>query len=1008
MEPSEKINDYRQKAHQNLLSKVSSKQKSLQKDGIITPKSTNCGCGCGKKKCSKTVKGDLKVCGDAEIKGNLSVDGQLSVCKESSFESTFGTDFITETIVTSSCANKFHGWWAKVDKGTIDGFGSDFNTGISIFSDNIDTYIFIDTTVTPIKVTTWGGNGKDVRSPNPNYEQADRPFYYQKDENTLLSILPVDPGDNYTLLFGNAYDSLMIQPNGLMVATSDQGTPSVLTNTIRPTVSAIDGPLYGTYQKISALQLPQPMPMYDDLDYRPTDFTLPTNLFKYIFHHYLYHAIARGGEGGNPSDNWNPDFVGFYEANQIFEQYITTGKTYTSKIVKTGTTKNGSGMTNIYTDSFHFAPPGSTVEVSGFGGGWTSANNTYVNGASSHCYAGVPNPNPLFVDVQSADNVGTGSWLHHFYLDLDSSAYPQYSANSGYPNYADGSASPALWGNQDASISVTHRIYDDMEYHLFVAAVMAFFYDVFKVSQHTNLSGWADTSRLKFLIDTWTNLQQLLTANNAVIELFRTRTARFDCAYLFQNGAIKLFNYNPNPKPLPVYPWNFNDAYGMLPTPGSIYDYNVDAQNYLVGVSNLYYTLDGVPYKPQHTIIGQDFGYKNLSGNNNGGSYFISTVAPMNFANISAGNPDPNVWSLIGIDFDISPDIAANSLFFGFVNPLLTNGKKIGYIYMQDELRVDGFLQMIFLNFTKAEDQDSPRASLEGYARVWAPMMQYLNTQHPNGPGLDSIIFDDRSNAGGLQSQNFVVASLFGGKRKVYDGAVSFWRDNGRRLPQKYVEDLGLDSYNNLWSLWNEQVRYIYSDQTELRYGSNSVFKNGKVIILHSSAGASSGDSILYSNWLGENNDGDLGNSVTAKIIGSADGRQKGGPIISSNPDLPLQKYSERLYDANGNPVSALPRLRTDFPNGGYPVEHNGLKITIQNPEIAMTPAPTVTGLAGNNPLPEDFEHTYYIGFGFMQPYPYAPLPGWSTLHGTDQPDPNNNTTWRDPWLEQAILDAQL
>jgi hypothetical protein len=198
----------------------------------------------------------------------------------------------------------------------------------------------------------------------------------------------------------------------------------------------------------------------------------------------------------------------------------------------------------------------------------------------------------------------------------------------------------------------------------------------------------------------------------------------------------------------------------------------------------------------------------------------------------------------------------------------------------------------------------------------------------------------------------------------------------------------------------------MYADQTAMRYGSDAVFSGGKVVVLHNEEAASAGDQILTSCWLGENNDKQLGANTQAVFIGSADGRLKGGTWFGFSDCMPLQKYSERLQDSSGNPVSAIPRMRIDIPFVSYVTSFNGHKITQQTPDLAIDPAPTLKGGSGGNPLPEEYEQTVYVDFGFMFPHPDSPLPGWVALHGTAQPDPNDNTTWRDRWLEQAILEA--
>lgn len=926
------------------------------------------------------------------VKDTLVVEGTLDIVTENTFTLTTDLDGQTSQIVSTPTANPFHGWWAKENKSIMGGLGDDFVLYTQIGSDDIDAIIFIDTTQDPIVVTTMGGTGKHFRSPQPN-EVASRPTYTQVDATSLVSTLVANPGDPYTELFGNTYPTLKLQSDGSIFACTDAGTATSFGN-IGPTVGT-DYIFTGIYKKRSALDLPAPFPRYDQLDYLSTDYTRPTQLARYIFDRLLYHGIARGGERSSAT-NWNPDFVGFQEAEALFTQYLTTGKTYTSNIIKTRTTKNGSGMTNIFTDTFHYAPVGSTVTLAGFGGGWAVINGTYVNGSSVHAFGGIPNPGAPYVDV----GVG-GTWHHYFYLNYDSSALPQFAANAGYPNFSDGSANSTLWGGGAATLSVTHRITDDMEYPVFVAAITALMYDAFKVCQHTGIGFWVPESNPRFVFSDWDTLQTELTADTALARSSRSRTNRFSPHVFYHNASTRI-PFDLDIAPQGTYPWDFNDGYGCLPIPGNIFDYNVDGQNYLVGVSNLYYTLTGTPTKPQHTIAGL-FGYKNSSGTNTGGAYFTSIVAPMNFANVPAGNPDPNVWSLLGIDFDGDETRAANNLYFGFVNPLLTPGKKIGYIYVEDEVRADLFLLMASINFTKIEDQDSPRFGVEGYARVWAPMMTYLNTQHPSGAGLDSIIIVDRNNGGGFSAQVLAFSSLFGTKRHSSDGYITFWRDNGSREPDFY-STLGYNAYNDLISSLEQQEAFIYADQTATRYGASSVFTGGKVVFLHNEQGASAGDILIPVGFLGELNDRQLGAGTSVTILGSIDGRLKGGSFLGFNDCMPKQAFSERLVDTNGDPVSAIPLMRLDvtYSLGTF----NGRKITTQDAAIAIDAAPTITGGAGGNPLPEDYEQTIHVDFGFLFPHPDAPLPGWVGLHGTAQPNPLDNTTWRDRCFEQAILAA--
>jgi len=230
------------------------------------------------------------------------------------------------------------------------------------------------------------------------------------------------------------------------------------------------------------------------------------------------------------------------------------------------------------------------------------------------------------------------------------------------------------------------------------------------------------------------------------------------------------------------------------------------------------------------------------------------------------------------------------------------------------------------------------------------------------------------------------------------------WRDNANRPLDTYA-NFGYDSYNGVLSALDQQEAYIYSEQTALRYGTDSVFNNGKVIVLSDNEATSAGSVIVPVAFLGENNDKQLGDNTPVVLLGNVDGRLYGGVSTAGfTQSYPLQKYSERLKDINGEPISAIPVIREDICLSSYVISCNGRPVSIQNAQTAIDPSPNMKGGAGGNPLPEDLESTAYVDFGYMYPHPRPALPNW----GNPQPDPNNNTTWRDSWFEQTVLTAML
>lgn len=917
---------------------------------------------------------------------NLIVNDSLELGTEQTVTLQVALDGQTSTIVSPQNANPFHGWWAAETTGWMGAFGD----GQTNFSEDVDAIIFIDTTQDPIVITSMGGVGRHFRAPQPA-DVATGITYTQINDTTLVNTLVFD-----LTPFTTAYQRITLQDDGNLLVTADSGTQTEL-GVDCPTFMA-DFMTTMVYKRRSINDLPAPFPRYDELDYLPTDYTRPTQLARYIFDRMIYNGPLK-------APGTNNDFIGFYAAEAKFNEYLTTGVTHTSTITKIRTTKNASTVSQIYCDQFPFATPGATVTAAGFGGGWAGANGVYVNGVTVHAYGGVTNPSDTHVDF------GVGGTYHSaFYLNLDSAALPQFAAGAGYPNNADGVALPVHWGGGAATISVTHRITDDMEYPAFIAAMVALTYELYRVIVHTGLSCWVIPPNGRYPATSWAALKASLAAGTAVRRVFRTRTNRTVPSGLpYQNVAVQIpWSSSSMFNTTPTYPWTFNDPYGFLPTVASTYNYWIDAQNYMNNtpgseVRNLYYTLDGAPTKPIHSLAGL-LGYLNLSQTAAGGSHFIGTTAPMNFANPSAGNPNPNIWTLAGSFEDPSDAFSVSSLNFGFIKPALTPGKKVGFIVLENCVRADPFSFMFSIDFVRPQDQDSPRFGLESFCLVFSEMMKYLLNNHPSGAGLDSIIIDARANRGGFISMVQSFASFFGENRHSYDGSAAVWRDNGNHAIES-IASLGYETTNNLLAATDQQAAFIYADETAARYGADSVFKGGNVVFLDNHVAASAGDILPVIGFLGENYDRQLGGATPVTLLGDIDGRNMGATYLAWNPCLPLQKYSERLYDAAGEPQCGIQRMRLDIPNN-LDGTYNGRHFSLQDAVTAVDQAPTLLGGTGNFPLPGDLEQTVYVDIGFITPHPDPPLPGWAVGIPVGQPDPLIQNTWRDRWLEQCILAA--
>lgn len=458
----------------------------------------------------------------------------------------------------TAAVKQFHGWWGAMTRGIIGAFGQ--TTSCS------DAYIFIDTTSYPFRVTTMGGNGKDIRYPNP-FEQPGGQLFTALDDVTLSSINNTE--DPFQL---NDWGAIKMQADGnTLVAQAQLG--QVYKGVLQPAyVSRIESIQYYRRVAPSSMQT-QLMPRYDELDYRFTDYTRPTELFRYVFNSYLYQL-------GTLHPEWNNDYVGFYAANKIVDDYLSAaGRSMQFVINKMRVTRNGSGVTDVYyhLNGSGLITPGSQVTISGLGGNWAAlANGVYTNGVSRYGWGGVPNPRSTHVDYTAVG--GFMGYLGHFYLNLDSSALvagPDYyavasqAANAPHWDAAGVARSVPHWGGTQALVSVTHRVTDDMEYPAFMAAVQAMFTEIFKVMTHASSDHFTLAGSDNFLPPTWAALKAALAAGTAVENTFDfARISGIIPSRGWGGGSFYASDF------FPQFPsFTLNDFYGWNPTSGSLQDY---------------------------------------------------------------------------------------------------------------------------------------------------------------------------------------------------------------------------------------------------------------------------------------------------------------------------------------------------------------------------------------------------------------------------------------------------
>jgi hypothetical protein len=889
--------------------------------------------------------------------------------------------------------NPFDGWWQQITRGSLLGFGVG-GPALGTGTADIDSYINIDTSTAPfITIRTLCGTPALPRKcTNVDlHPKIILNLYYQASATALVNILDLN-GPLFNPVNGQSFWSLELQPDGkTLVASFDS----------RPEFIGYKATSY-LFRKVDGPQ--QPVRPFNDTDSAFPDVTNPVAIAQYI-----YNSLTLNSHDPQNINLHDGDYRSFYQREEIFRKLLNEGFTFRTPIRRVRVSQPGEHfvaefgnttedvVTDIFTDGFSFATAGSTVEICGFKGKWSKLNGKYINGVAVTEEGAVPNPSSEHVDVFSTNKpCKKGTFcnvFNHFLLDFDSSNKKQFPRdNQGWATDIEG----------EPIVKVTHRITPDMEYPAFRAAIEAMFYLMYQVSQHTGFNAYFRPKSI-FLIDTREKLKDVVAKNkfwgsrkNPGDNLVRTRTNQSVPSGFFNNAVF-------NGRSVVTY----NDPFGLTQQAGSKYDYNIVLANYIVKQKNLYFAIAGTPDLTPVAPNGQPIqfdpttiGYKPVVP----GAQRAEFVGQLGDIIVVNGrpqpqNPDPEHFTLLGENpFD---DVAqSNDYYIGLIDPELTNGKKVGYLRWVDVVAVDPQEFITTATFPPAHVAPPPgnvKYGREALSQVYSQYTRFFNDEN-----CDAIIIDIRTNEGGLLEPAFTLAEFVGDDRR---SAISqFWtdKDNGNSPLVELADPNQFSTFNNLQALNNEAFIRFYVQQNEQNY-PGSVFRGSqqnpkKIIILTDTAAASAGD-ILPHFFLGENLDGNLGSFTTGKIIGDIDGRFKGAS--SNRSPVPVAKDSNRLYGKNGKPFPPI-RFRVDFAVGEI---NNGLTNIFFNQQsdlVAPSEAPSLQGTAGHDPLPNDWENNVWPALGLIK----APKGLFDSRIPKDKPQSNKRKTWRDPWLEQAILSA--
>jgi hypothetical protein len=316
--------------------------------------------------------------------------------------------------------------------------------------------------------------------------------------------------------------------------------------------------------------------------------------------------------------------------------------------------------------------------------------------------------------------------------------------------------------------------------------------------------------------------------------------------------------------------------------------------------------------------------------------------------------PDGNIVFQVG-DIDVIPSgyLPLNSnVFFGFVNQSRTNKNRVGYIYFPD-------FQFYNNSFGTPENSNYYAYLLIG------TIMNYLITTYK----IQDIIFDIRGNGGGSPTLCYTVACAVGGKRNYFNQT----NDPNRNPcnPDLYRAD------------------YPYIDPTEMEkvipksvlYGTPK--RTANVIIITDINAVSAGD-IFPNQFIGDNEDGELGVYTKAYIIGNIDGRLSGAingfrftPV--KTPDEAAIYYNSNIYGKYSIPPFSY---QNDFI---FSLLYANTKKSISYFQKETNPVVLI---------PHDFSVVYSdIGY----------LPPTICYLNNIKPNKNDPSTWQDSYFENAI-----
>lgn len=710
-----------------------------------------------------------------------------------------------------------------------------------------------------------------------------------------------------------------------------------------------DNKAYGELENLGKFRRLECAPAIQKRDDITNKWDNPVNIFNYMYDVFTHLGETQRRDAANCDQ---------YIGNVAFEQHkntlLTTGVIRTNKISTeqragkyVGVWRTRGVSSNDKNTTFRLQEPNlfnnvDIVTISDFQGAYA-----VLNGVRNVAYLAKGAAGPKYgPEFESFDSV-----IHTVHIAFDSSSITE-------------EYNPNIHGV--GKIQAQHGpVNENTEYRELMAAVVDLAQFSFGISTHTNIYTYSTGSLQR--IDTFAQLATAIQTGNFSYVSSRGRTRG-------QKQGRDLLYFNPTlrrgSRDAPIF--DINDPFGLGPevasaSSSSKWNIDIDLKNYMEISYNIWWAVTG-PILPDEPIT-TEFN----------GSQIHFTVAK------TGTTPSPLVDQYGTHPYTPYQFDTANAFVGGIVNRCYTKhgkckNKTVAYIRIANE----GSFQQYELSFRTLifGRNDMPNFKFRSNeVAALAALLEKLNEYKPT-----RYILDIRENTGGVGSYGAAWGSLFGGNRGSSTTKISL-DVAGDVNSTVLVTNSEIQTVNG-GAVHNAYMSsFINTDATAAIFPKAIVRghcdKHIDVIVLDNPHAGSAGD-IFPHNFIGsdrnpENGVHNLGHNVRCQIIGGLDGRLYNGISLGTTPVSNPNPYKyDGYYDYPMIPFTYEAGILLSDDTHGI----------ICNQQSWMKPSKLV---------PSWYEKQWQ-DIGAIGPVYKYPL---KSKH--EEPNINDNTTWRDLALEHAI-----